>query len=188
MTTPGYESLALEPLTDAATPKWSWRQVKAERRTFSLRAGERLIAGLRFEKSSGAFATADTAGARFTFERRGVFRTRILVRAAASEDVLATFTPEWSGNGHLEFADGRRLRWQTRTAMSFTFEWRDADDRPLLAHEPLPGSRLEAEITPTPLGLDSPDLPLLVTLAHHLGVLAIDELIATTAALGSAGV
>lgn len=178
------ETLAIEPLS-VLRATGQWRKVKATRRTFSLRAEDRLVAGLRFEKSSGSLATADTATQRYTFKRTGFFRPSMTIREAGAPTDLAAFKPNWDGGGLLTFADGRRFEWRRTSTWSFEFNWLDTDARALLRLAPLPKSKIEADVTVTPDGSNSSELPLLLTFGFYLSVLAVDELVAVSGAMGA---
>lgn len=179
----GEEILAIEPLS-LLPVQGQWRKVEASKRIFSFRAEDRLLAGLRFEKSSGSSATADTAAQRFTFKRTGFFRPSMTVRVAGASTDLAVFQPGWDGGGLLTFSDGRRFEWRRTSAWRFEFNWLDTEARELLLLKPLPASRIEANVTVTADGSTSSDLGLLLTFGFYLSVLAVDELVAVSAAMG----
>lgn len=176
------DPLAIEPLAAAAGLALTWHRVDHSKRNFSLRAGDRLFGGVRFEKASGSAATIDLAGARHTLKRVGVFRVRVTVRRAGEDRDLATFTPDWTGGGKLQFTGGASFTWRTRSALSSVFQWLDAGGTVVLELTPSPGGRIEAALAPGPAAAATGEYPLLAALGFYLGVIAMDELVAVTAA------
>jgi hypothetical protein len=96
-----------------------WVQPSAWKMQYELRAGDELIATLRFRSSFGSFATAESADGCWTFKRVGFWQTRVTIRGCGSETESATFTNNtWSGGGTLDLPDGRKILantnfWQT---------------------------------------------------------------------------
>ncbi len=96
-----------------------WVQPSAWKMQYELRAGEEIVATLRFRSSFGSFATAESADGCWTFKRVGFWQTRGTIRGCESENELATFKNNtWSGGGTLEMHDGRQFLattnfWQT---------------------------------------------------------------------------
>lgn len=188
MQAPEYDQLALEPFSDAPTKTWQWRKVQAAKRTFALRSDDTLLAGLRFEKSSGSLATADTAQGRLSFKRTGVFKVRMTVWRAGTAEELGVFTPKWHDwGGGLELAGGRRFSWRGVSMWSTGFEWASEDGTVLLRLEHSSKSKTEADVTLAPEGLAEPELPLLVTFGYYLLVLMADDMVAIAGAAGAGG-
>lgn len=187
MQAPEYDQLALEPFSAARTKTWQWRKVQAARRTFALRSDDTLLAGLRFEKPSGSLATADTAQGRLSFKRTGVFKVRMTIRRAGSEEEIGVYTPKWDWGGGLELAGGRRFSWRSVSMWSTRFEWASDDGTVLLRLEPSSKAKTEADLTVTPEGLAEPELPLLVTFGYYLLVLMADEMVAIAGVAGAGG-
>ena len=87
-----------------------WAQPSAWKMQYELRAGDELIATLRFRSSFGSFATAESEDGCWTFKRVGFWQTRATIRSCGSETEVATFKNNtWSGGGTLELPDGRKF-------------------------------------------------------------------------------
>ncbi len=97
-----------------------WVQPSAWKMQYELRAGEEIVATLRFRSSFGSFATAESADGCWTFKRVGFWQTRVTIRGCGSDMDIAMFKNNtWSGGGTLELPDGRKVLattnlWQTK--------------------------------------------------------------------------
>ena len=99
-----------------------WVQPSAWKMEYELRAGDELIATLRFRSSFGSFGTGESADGCWTFKRVGFWQTRVTIRGCGSDMDIAMFKNNtWSGGGTLELPDGRKVLattnlWQTNFA------------------------------------------------------------------------
>ena len=93
-------------ISTVADQELLWIQPAARKREHELRAGDVVVATLRFQRRT--LADAESGGERWTFKRQGFWNPRVTVRVAGSEADIATFQPRWTGGGTLELADGRR--------------------------------------------------------------------------------
>lgn len=148
-----------------------WMQPSAWREAYELRAGDDLVATLRFRSALGSFATAETAGDCWTFKRVGFWTTHVTVRRCDTDEDLAVFhNNTWTGGGTLEFADGRRYPastnfWQTR------YEFQSETGEPLVRFDIGGVFRQSADVIIQPAALYLADLPLLLTLGWYLAVM-----------------
>lgn len=148
-----------------------WMQPSAWREAYELRAGEDVVATLRFRSAFGSFATAETADDCWTFKRVGFWQTRVTVRrCGASEDLAVFHNNTWSGGGTLVFPDDRRYRastnvWQTR------YEWQTEPGEPLVRFDIGGFFHYSAQVVIQPAALRLPQLPLLITLGWYLAVM-----------------
>ena len=195
-------------IQEAADQELLWRQTHALKQEYALRAGDEVLATLRWQKPFGSLALAKTAERGWTFKRSGFWQPRVTARPVGSERDVATFKPEWTGGGTLTTDGGRSFRWASTGFWRQQWSWRDADDAPLVQFQDRSGLKSEARVTLSPvaaalpevaqvddlyrpvareaLGPPSvalPELPLLVTLGWYLLVLAAQD----TAAAGAAG-
>lgn len=148
-----------------------WMQPSAWREAYELRAGEEVVATLRFRSAFGSFATAETADDCWTFKRVGFWKTRVTVRRCDADEDLAIFhNNTWNGGGTLELTDGRRYLastnfWQTR----YEFQ---AEAGELLVRFDIGGVfRQSAGVVIQPAALRLIELPLLITLGWYLAVM-----------------
>lgn len=148
-----------------------WMQPSAWREAYELRAGEDVVATLRFRSAFGSFATAETADDCWTFKRVGFWRTRVTVRCCDAEQDLAVFhNNTWDGGGALELADGRRFLASTNTWLT-RYEFRDEAGEPLLLFAIGGVFHQSAQVTIQPAAVRLDVLPLLLTLGWYLAVM-----------------
>jgi hypothetical protein len=83
-------------------------QPSAWREAYELRAGDDLVATLRFRSAFGSFATAETAEDCWTFKRVGFWKTHVTVRRCGADEDLAVFhNNTWNGGGTMGSAKPR---------------------------------------------------------------------------------
>jgi hypothetical protein len=148
-----------------------WVQPSALKMHYELRAGDELVATLRFRSTLGTFATAESADGCWTFKRIGFRQTRVTVRACGVDTDIATFNNNtWKAGGTLEFPDGRKFPattnfWQTK------LEFQNESGDTLIQFQSGGLMHLSAtvEIQHSPVGLS--ELPMMVILGWYLIVM-----------------
>jgi hypothetical protein len=159
-----------------------WIQPVARTREHELRAGDDVLASLRFQR--GSLADAEAADHHWTFKRQGFWQPRVTVRVAGSDADVAIFRPHWAGGGILEFADGRTVRLSSANFWQSEWIWQEKD-QPLILFKGRHGivkARGAVEIQPGAAG--GPDAALLVLLGWYLILLHAED--ANAAALAVA--
>lgn len=173
----------MRSITDYADQELRWTQPSGWERAYELRAGEELLATLRF--LGGTLAEAETAEGRWTLEREGFLRTRVTVRAPGSDTDLAVFRPHWAGGGDLVGGLGEGLEFASASFWHSEWVWR-AEDRVLISYRG-PGGLLKAnaamELAPEAGAL--PNVGLLAVLGWYLLLLFARDVAVATAARGS---
>jgi hypothetical protein len=195
-------------IQEAADQALVWQQPSALKNEFALRAGDEIVATLRWQKALGSLALAETAAGSWTFKRAGFWQPRVTARPADAERDIATFKPDsWSGGGALTVEAGRVFRLVSTSFWRGEWAWQDADGAPLVRFASRGSLKTEALVTLTPAAaalpetaqLDDlyrplppeaqappsvalPELPLLVTLGWYLLVLAAQDAAAAAAA------
>ena len=143
-----------------------------------MRAGDDVVATLRFQR--GSLADAEAEGHHWTFKRQGFWQPRVTVRAPGSDADVAVFRPRWAGGGTLDFADGRSVRLSSANFWQSQWVWQEKD-QPLILFKGRHGivkAKGAVEIQP---GAESrPDTPLLVLLGWYLILLHADDTAAAT--------
>jgi len=143
-----------------------------------LRAGDDVVATLRFQR--GSLADAEAEGHHWTFKRQGFWQPRVTVRVPGSDADVAVFRPRWAGGGTLDFADGRSVRLSSANFWQSQWVWQEKD-QPLILFKGRHGivkAKGAVEIQP---GAESrPDTPLLVLLGWYLILLHADDTAAAT--------
>ena len=176
----------MRPISEIAGQELLWIQPSARKREHELRAGEDLVATLRFQR--GSLADAESAGAHWTFKRQGFWQPRVTVRTAGSDDDLAVFHPRWVGGGTLEFPDGRVVRLSSANFWQSEWVWQD-NDKPVIVFKGRHGlikARGAVEIQPDAIAF--PDLAMLVLLGWYLILLHADDSAAATGAASVAAI
>jgi hypothetical protein len=98
----------MRKLHEVAGQSLKWTQPSTFKKVFELRAGDEVVATLKFRSALGSFATGESADGAWTFKRVGFFQTRVSIRESGSETELASFKDKtWTSGGTLTLADGR---------------------------------------------------------------------------------
>jgi hypothetical protein len=87
-------------------------------RCFELYAGNSLLGELRIEPdwtANGTFTIPSFATERWTIKSKGVLKTRMTIRDAGTNDVLAVYLPKFWGGGQVEFVKGTRFLWKSNS-------------------------------------------------------------------------
>jgi hypothetical protein len=169
-------------IAQLAGSELEWVQPRALRMEYELRSGGEVVAMLRFRRSWGSFATAQSADGCWTFKRVGFWQTRATVRACGSEMDIATFRQNpWKGGGILELADGRRFLaannfCQTRSQIQ------TEDGEPLIRFRMHGFLRMSAEVEIEPAAAEMPEMPWMVLAGWYFAVMAYNDAAATAGA------
>jgi hypothetical protein len=170
-------------ISETADQERLWTQPAAFQREHELRAGDDVVATLRFQR--GSLADAEAAGAHWTFKRQGFWQPRVTVRAAGSDVDLAVFHPRWVGGGTLEFPDGRALRLSSANFWQSEWLWQDAE-KPLIRFKGRHGFiKANGAVEIQPEAIANPDLAMLVLLGWYLILLHAEDSAAATVAAAS---
>jgi hypothetical protein len=169
----------VRPISESAGEELLWIQPAARRREHELRAGDDLVATLRFQR--GSLADAEAEGDHWTFKRQGFWQPRVTVRVPGSDADVAVFRPRWAGGGTLDFADGGSVRLSSANFWQSEWVWQE-NDQPLMLFKGRHGivkAKGAVEIQPAAAG--RPDTSLLVLLGWYLILLHADDTAAATA-------
>ena len=79
----------MRSISETAGQELLWIQPAAFQREHELRAGDDVVATLKFQR--GSLADAEAPDGYWTFKRQGFWQPRVTVRAAGSDADLATF-------------------------------------------------------------------------------------------------
>jgi len=169
----------VRPISETAGEELLWIQPAARRREHELRAGDDLVATLRFQR--GSLADAEAEGHHWTFKRQGFWQPRVTVRVPASDADVAVFRPRWAGGGTLEFADGRSVDMRSANFWQSEWVWQE-NDQPLILFKGRHGIvKASGAVETLPGSAGLPDTPLLVLLGWYLILLHADDTAAATA-------
>jgi hypothetical protein len=170
----------MRPISEVADQELLWVQPAARKREHELRAGDDVVATLRFQ--GGSLADAEAAEGHWTFKRQGFWHPRVTVRIAGSDADIAVFQPRWVGGGTLEFPDGRALRLSSANFWRSEWVWQDKE-QPLIRFKGRHGlikANGAVEIQPEAVRL--PDLSLFVLLGWYLILLYAEDAAAASSA------
>ena len=161
-----------------------WVQPRVLKMHYELRAGDDLVATLRFRSSFGSFATGESADGCWTFKRTGFWQTRVTIRSCGEDVDIATFKNNtWTRGGTLELADGQKLLastnfWQTN------FEFEDELGRQLVKFKSGGLIHFSAIVDIEPNAVSMPELPWVIMLGWYLTVMMHMD---SAAAVGASG-
>lgn len=89
--------------------KLQWIQPRTFKLEYELRAGDMVVATLRYPRFFDTLATAESADGAWTFHGGDFRQPAVHIRAVGAETDLAVFKKNmWSGGGVLELPDGRK--------------------------------------------------------------------------------
>jgi hypothetical protein len=149
----------------------AWVQPGVWKMEYELRAGDDLVATLRFRSAFGTFATGESADGCWTFKRVGFCQSRVTIRACGSETDVAIFRNNtWTGGGTLELPGGRRIPATTNFWQS-KLEFKTGADEVLIRLETGGFVRRSATVEIQPAAAGAPELPWLVMLGWYLAVM-----------------
>lgn len=162
----------MKRLRDLVGQELQWTQPRATKREFELRAGEAVIATLRFRSSLGSFATAESAEGGWTFKRVGFWQTRATIRAIGSDAEVGIFRNNtWANGGTLELPDGRCYLANSNFWMT-EYSFRTEGSDPLVVYRKVRGViHLSSIVDIRPAAAQLAELPWLVSLGWYLTVM-----------------
>ena len=150
---------------------WEWRESRTAKRQDELRLGDQVFATLRWEGCFSNLAYARSTEGQWTFDRSRLLSRDVEVRQA-DETLIAVYHEKWTGDGTLEFADGRTYDWAPTNFWQTRWAFFDVEERPLIAFEDTSGLlEYRDEVTFWRSGLSKADVGLLTTLGRYLMVL-----------------
>jgi hypothetical protein len=179
----------MQPITKAIYLRPQWVQPKTLKNRFQLCAGEEQFATLEYLNLLGSLALATAEDGRWTFNRVGVLKTRVIVRAEGQDNELAVYTPRWTGTeGTLQMSNGAAFTWKVANFWATQFIWRNAAGRTLINYrQGIEDSHLgdffksQARVEMMPEAHSMPELSLLVALGWYLMILHQQDISAAAA-------
>lgn len=174
----------MRAIVDTAREELLWVQPAARKQWYELRAGDEILATLRWQRQT--LAEADSADGRWTFKREGFWRPQVTVRSLGSEENAATFRPHWMGGGTLEIPGQPTISLVAADFWHSQWEWRRPDGLTVVHFKSRQGiSKVGGEVQIAPEALRSADVGLLVLLGWYLIVLLARDSAAASASGGA---
>ena len=163
----------MRPISETRGQELLWVQPAARRREHELRAGDDVVATLRFQR--GSLADAEAEGHHWTFKRQGFWQPRVTVRVAGSDADVAIFRPHWAGGGTLEFADSRTVQLRSANFWQSEWVWQEKDQPAILFKGRHGFVKAKGAVEVQPAAAGRPDVPLLSLLGWYLILLHADD-------------
>jgi hypothetical protein len=101
--------VALVPFTTVDRSVLRWLRTADKPFEFTLSSGDRILSVLRWEKSVGSLATAETSDARWTLKRVGFLNPHLTLRGPGADADIARLTVH-AAHHRIEFASGLSYR------------------------------------------------------------------------------
>jgi hypothetical protein len=170
-----------------------WRESRTVKRLDELRLGDEIKATLRWAGPFSKLAYARSRNGRWAFDRPRLLSRDVEIRDAKTpsssqsaphaDTLVAVYHEKWTGEGTLEFVDGRAYDWAPTDFWQTRWAFFGTDDRPLVAFADTSGLfEQTAQVTLHHRGLSPADFELLVTLGRYLMVLKREDVTVATAA------
>src|SRR5262245_40785749 len=157
----------MRTLEEVAGRALTWQEPFCGTRQSELRAGDEVVATLRWKSALGSCAIAETAGGAWTLERRGIFNPTIAVRKTDSTIEVATMERRWNGCGTLQGPGGRRYQWSKPSFWGGEWNFTDDAGRVVMRFRPRV-LKSSAPITIEAAGASAQDVPLLLVVGWYL--------------------
>ena len=155
-------------LANLDSPELEWRQ-PALGRKFELTGPAGKYAALELKKLSGAVGLGTTGRAAFVFERQGMLKSHINIRLAASDQILAVYESNFSGQkGVLGYSGGLYLEFQSTNFFQTEWQWLTPEGAGLLGFQRKQAGRPRAKVYVGEEACDRVDLDLLLVLGFYL--------------------
>ncbi len=161
-----------------------WKQMGFGARHFELVAGDDLVAAIYWPKLLSQRAVAECAAGKWHADRIGFLRQRTVVTDAASGIEVASFKPNWLGDGDLVLSDGRAFQWyRTKCLLNYAWALVDAGNRAVLEVKTWRHwFKYRADVVLHVEPGARPELPLLLLTTWYLGFMQMQDVAAVVAA------
>ena len=161
---------------------WQWRESRTARHLDELRFGDQVFATLRWEGWFSKLAYARSKEGQWIFDRPRLLSRDVEVREA-DQTLVAIYHEKWTGDGTLEFADGRTYDWAPTNFWQTRWVFFDAEEKPLIAFDDTSGLfEHTTEVTFWRSELSKAEVGLFTTLGRYLTVLKRQDTAAIAAA------
>lgn len=159
-----------------------WKQTKFGAWDFELWSGGDQVGVLYWPKLFSDRAVAKCAAGQWHMDRVGFFRQRVVVTEAGSGVEVASFEPDWLGDGDLVFADGCVFHWYKTKALRHSWALADKDDHIVLEiHAGMRWFKYEVDVVLHVCPGSLPELSLLILAGWYLGFMRIQDTAAAVA-------
>lgn len=179
MTSPA-SPISLAPLRDAIGQELLWQKTKMFKRNYELRLGAVIFATLVWQRSWRSAADLTTFEGRWTIQRKGVWRPKIIVTDVASGAEVAVYARKWTGGGTITFDPEHVYSFKRRGVFNAEWQWLTPQEAPVMRLKAR-GFGGSARVIVGPTGVGATEASILAALGWYLLIQMADEA-ATTAA------
>ncbi len=166
----------MKSIREVATRPLEWTQPSMLKREHELRAGDELLAHLRWDNAFGSRARAESAAGAWTLKRSGFLSPRVTARVDGTEIEVLALRPSWTGQGTIEVAQGARYGWSKPSFWHSEWVMADTAERPLVRFKPrFSMVRQSTEVILEPKAVELRDLELLLAFGWYLMVLMAED-------------
>lgn len=146
-----------------------WVQISGWRYDYELRDEEgSVVATIKRPHWWSSNGEVDAVGNRWRFERKGFWKTRILITSIGTDEQVGEYHPDWSGGGKLTLTDGREFEWKSFNFWNSKWGWTTPDDIPVVGFQVGGFFRSNGEIKIDADMFSTKALPLLVFFGWYL--------------------
>jgi len=164
----------MKPIPVEGHTTLDWVKPKSFRRTFELRSTEGLVGTLKFVQNDYQLAIAETANGVWLFRETRYVIPRISIWTQ-NQKYVAAFEGSRSGNGSLEFLDGRKYHWNYKDTMQTDWVFFDTAGKEILCFMPSFGrGKVRGKLQVNPRAVEIQDLSILCLLGWNI-VIFFDE-------------
>jgi hypothetical protein len=165
----------VKALSTGAGLQLHWIQPSMLERRFELYAENRLSGELRIDPNWSANGTLTVPGfptERWTFQSKGILKTRMTIRDAGTNDILAVYLPKFWGGGQAAFVNGSRFYWKSNSFWGTERGFYNERNEPLLVLKRKQRDlfKIQSAVKIEAQYHDLEELPLLLMLACYLSV------------------
>lgn len=123
--------MSKSPLSSSTPLVWS-KVPRKKPQEYVLMDDSNVVARLRWEKTGGSLALAESSEGRWSLKRTGFLSTKVSVRLADSAEEIASYYPNMFGGGRIEMTDGRSWRFISLGFLNPQYSLLDPTDRQVL--------------------------------------------------------
>ncbi len=172
-------------LSQLGNHQLDWIAPEPQGGAFVLRAAGETIGRLQFHAEEGRSATGELDGRRLVFESAGPHHPNVTIRDEASRDIVATFSPSWTGGGFVSFSTGERYRWNRADLLSGCWCFhREGSKKSVCVSQKAGPLNSGGNVKVCAGAVSHPESPILVLLGWYLRVLAFERLAESVVSVG----
>ena len=154
----------------------TWSEPERIGAPFRIRAKDREIGSLQFDRGHIDHAVGEIQGRRWILERSKAPQTQVTVREEGAAEPAAVYTQGWTGRGTVSFSDGTEYCWNASHVWGTTWCFRKGGQEASLCVSELTPRRSGARVHICGDSAKLPEMPVLLLLGWYLRRLAIERL------------